>query len=372
MRLIVQPDDGLAPLIEAIQEAKTSIEIVIFRFDRREMEHALAAAVVRGVAVSALIAHTNHTGEELLRKLEQRMLAAGVTVARTANDFDRYHSKVLIVDRSELFVLGFNYTGLDIERSRSFGIVTKDKKTVREALRLFDADCKRLPYTDGIDDFVVSPANARQQLSDLIQSAERELSIYDVAVSDQAMLRLLEQRAKAGVQVRIIGGAKSKTLQRRVLAMRLHARTIIRDRDTAFIGSQSLRKAELDKRREVGLIFRNEAALATLCARFEEDWAIATEAPLSLDSTAEEFVNAEPSRAGKVAKHTAKAILKGLPEIAPMVEEILQNIAPGAANLEINPEELQQSVEDAVKSAVKVAVKAAVKTAEIAEDIPPA
>ena len=43
----------------------------------REIERELEAAVRRGVKVRALIAHTNRGGENRLRKLEQRLLAAG-------------------------------------------------------------------------------------------------------------------------------------------------------------------------------------------------------------------------------------------------------------------------------------------------------
>ena len=120
VELIIQPDDGLAPLLQAVRHAKNNIDIVIFRFDRTELEKALEAAVARGVVVRALIAHTNRGGEKSLRKLELRMLAAGVTVARTADDLLRYHGKMMIVD-GELYVLGFNFTKLDMEKSRSFG-----------------------------------------------------------------------------------------------------------------------------------------------------------------------------------------------------------------------------------------------------------
>lgn len=370
MRLFVQPDDGLAPILEAVRAATESIEIVIFRFDRKELEVALGEAVVRGVAVKAVIAHTNHAGEELLRKLEQRMLAAGVTVARTAGDLARYHSKFMIIDHAELFVLAFNFTAIDIERSRSFGIATKNKQIVLEALRLFEADSKRQPYEDGIDDLVVSPANARQQLSDFISGATSELLIYDVAISDSGIVKLLEQRAKAGIEIRIIGGVKSRSLQRRVLSMRLHTRTIIRDRDSAFIGSQSLRKAELETRRELGLIFKDEAAVATLRAKFEEDWEKAAPAQSSFDQSPADLESAEPRNAGKVAKRTAKAVIESIPSVAPMLEDILKEVAPGATHLEIDPDDLQATIEDAVKSAVKVAVKAAVKAAEIAESAP--
>jgi len=108
MKLIIQPDDGIAPLLTAIQKAKKSIDMAIFRFDRREVEKAIEAAVGRGVLVRTLIAHTNRSGEKSLRKLELRLLALGVTVARTADDLVRYHDKLVVIDRATAYVLGFN------------------------------------------------------------------------------------------------------------------------------------------------------------------------------------------------------------------------------------------------------------------------
>ena len=145
MKLIVQPDDSSGLLVKGIDSAKKSVDIVIFRFDRAEMERALKNAVHRGVFVHALIARTNRGGEENLRKLEMRLLEAGVTVARTADDLVRYHGKMMIVDRKELYVLAFNFTRLDIDHSRSFGIITKSRQLVQEAVRLFESDTKRQP-----------------------------------------------------------------------------------------------------------------------------------------------------------------------------------------------------------------------------------
>ena len=145
MRVFVQPEDGVMPVIKAIQRARKSIDILIFRFDRGDVEKALLTAVGRGVAVRALIAYTNRGGEKHLRDLEMRLLAAGVTVARTADDLARYHGKMLIVDRTELIVLTFNFTSLDIEHSRSFGATTRNPALVREAVKLFDS---RLPSSD--------------------------------------------------------------------------------------------------------------------------------------------------------------------------------------------------------------------------------
>ena len=170
MQLLIQPGDGVLPLVKGITAAKKSVEIVIFRFDQREVERALANAVSRGVAVHALIAHTNRAGEENLRKLELRLLAAGITVGRTANDLVRYHGKFMIIDRRDLYLLAFNLTLLDIERSRSFGVITHDRNVVAEAVKLFEADTQRRTYESGVDNLVVSPVNARKRLAALLKS----------------------------------------------------------------------------------------------------------------------------------------------------------------------------------------------------------
>src|ERR1700730_18029575 len=127
MKLIVQPDAGIVPVITAIKQARRSLDVLIFRLDMREIVDALTAAVTRGVRVRALTAYTNKGGEKRLRQLEMVLLDGGVTVSRTANDLVRYHGKMMIVDGRLLHVYGFNFTSLDITKSRSLGVVTAHK-----------------------------------------------------------------------------------------------------------------------------------------------------------------------------------------------------------------------------------------------------
>ena len=280
MKLIIEPDDGVTPLVQAVKNAKKTIDIVIFRFDRLELEKALEAAVARGVVVRALIAHTNRGGEKWLRKLELRLLDAGVTVARTADDLPRYHGKMMLVDDT-LHVFGFNYTKLDIEKSRSFGIVTEDAKLVKDAKELFEADCTRQPYKPSRDQLVVSPENSRELLTEFIKKTKKELLIYDAKVSDRLMLRQLAELVKGGVEIRMFGKlAKGATGvdARKLPDLRLHVRAMIRDGSAAFVGSQSLRKLELDGRREIGVITSDEAIAKKMRAVFEADWALTPEA----------------------------------------------------------------------------------------------
>jgi len=276
MELIIQPKDGLTPLIVAIKKATKEIEVTIFRFDVKELQQALESAVTRGVKVHALIAHTSGGGEKRLRKLELDLLDAGVTVSRTDDDLVRYHNKMLMIDRETLYTLGFNFTKLDIEKSRSAGVATKNKSIVSEAIKLFEADSTRQPYTAEHDQFLVSPENARTGLASFIKGAKKELLIYDMKISDRQMLKLLQDRVKAGVEVRVIGKVSKKgegLKTEKMPALRLHLRAILRDGQDMFLGSMSLRALELDKRREVGVIVKERAAAKQFRELFEEDWA---------------------------------------------------------------------------------------------------
>jgi cardiolipin synthase A/B len=301
--LIIQPDDGLTPLLQAIRHAKTRIDILIFRFDRPELEKALEAAVGRGVVVRALIAHTNRGGEKILRKLELKMLEKGAIVARTADDLLRYHGKMMLVD-DELYVFGFNYTKLDIEKSRSFAIITRDPKLIKEAITLFEADSTRQPYVPTHDRLVVSPETSRKILKDFIDGAKKQLLVYDAKITDRMMVKALAARVKEGVEVRVLGkvGKAADAIDaRKMPGLRLHVRAMVRDSSAAFVGSMSLRKLELDGRREVGVIVSDASIVKRMQEVFEADWQ-----KTMTKAEAREAAAAE-SKAQKVEKSDSKS-----------------------------------------------------------------
>jgi phosphatidylserine/phosphatidylglycerophosphate/cardiolipin synthase-like enzyme len=275
VKLIIQPDAGLAPVVQAIRLARRTIDIAIFRLSRPEIESALAGAVQRGVKVRALVAHTNRGGDDRLRKLEQRLLAGGVTVSRSADDLLKYHGKYLIIDDT-LHLFGFNYTKADTIRSRSFGVQTRDRRAVRDAQQLFECDLSRQPYSGSAKSpLVVSPETARETLSHFIGGARHRLVIYDARLEDRAFVDLLKARVAAGVTVQVIGKAprlEAGTEVRALKDLRLHVRAIMRDGTQVFVGSQSMRRLELDRRREVGLIVNNPSVCRAILAVFERDW----------------------------------------------------------------------------------------------------
>jgi phosphatidylserine/phosphatidylglycerophosphate/cardiolipin synthase-like enzyme len=238
--------------------------------------------------VRALVAHTNRGGEKNLRKLELTLLGVGVTVARTADDLVRYHGKMMIVDDSILYVFAFNYTKLDVEKSRSFGVWTKNAGLVKEAKGLFEADATRQAYSPSHPRFVVSPESSRRMLSDFIKRAKKQLLIYDDKITDKLILRLLQDKVKAGVEIKVIGKIDKSIdgIQSCKLAdLRPHLRAIVRDGQQAFVGSQSLRKLQLDNRREIGVIVTDSRIAKKIQSVFEADWTLS--APKKLEKEPE-------------------------------------------------------------------------------------
>jgi cardiolipin synthase len=354
-RLLVQPDAGVDPLVAAIDKSRQRVDILIFRFDSRQIEEALIRAVARGVAVQALIAWTNHGGERNLRQLETRLLAGGVTVSRTASDLARYHGKMMLIDRKQLYLLAFNFTALDIDRSRSFGIVTTSPRLVLEAARLFDADCARQPYTPGLKAFLVSPLNARSELAAFLEGAKKDLLIYDPGLCDPQMIRVLEERGRAGVKIRVIGTMKRPSPEiaaRPLSTIRLHTRTIIRDGKDAFVGSQSLRALELDGRREVGVIVSNSRVVKGIARVFEDDWKAV--------KASNDQLSQAPLLGDKLARKVAKAMTRELPSVSEVMEGLASDLSPRSVTLEgVDLEALEETVRAAVKTAVKETIQEA-------------
>jgi phosphatidylserine/phosphatidylglycerophosphate/cardiolipin synthase-like enzyme len=318
MKLIVQPDSGVAPIVAAIKGARKSVEIAIFRFEHKAIEAALNEAAARGVRVTALIAFINRGGAKSLRKLELRLLDAGIIVARTADDLIRYHAKYILIDRRVLYVLSFNFTRLDIDHSRGFGVITTRAACVKEAVKLFKADCTRVKYVAKADTFVVSPVNSRRVLGAFLRGAKKQLLVYDPKISDREMLRILQERAKAGVEIQVIGQVAGRVPYdvKKLGAMRLHTRTIIRDRRQAFVGSQSLRSAELDSRREVGVIVQDARSVKTLVDTFESDWKRTAAGDAKKDARPPKEADESPAEASP--KEMAKAVKAFTKELAPL------------------------------------------------------
>ena len=86
---------------------------------------------------------------------------------------------------------------------------------------------------------------------------------------------LLRERVAAGVEVKVIGKVVPPVpgiVCVKSPRLRLHVRAMVRDRKSAFVGSQSLRRPQIDGRREIGVISPHSKVASAVARVFDQDW----------------------------------------------------------------------------------------------------
>lgn len=286
LALIVQPGDSFFPIVDAIDGAKTSIRMTIFRMNDPIVREAMTYAVSRGVHVQALVAPASKGWTKKNKKLAEELAKVGieVRVPRARKEkIKRYHYKIMTIDDQSSLILTFNPTQKNLHYARDFGLLIKDPEIATELSRLFDADWSGATFKPSDLPLAISPHNSRDKMLELLNSAERTIRILDAKVQDQQAIGLLLRKASSGCSIKIIGEDTDYDQVvpnfnvRKLARYKLHAKCIVVDGTRFFVGSQNLRKVSLDRRREVGLIVEDDAMARKIERVFDEDWDNATE-----------------------------------------------------------------------------------------------
>src|SRR6185369_11069024 len=132
-------------------------------------------------------------------------------------------------------------------------------------------------------------------------------------------------------------------------------------RRQAFVGSQSLRTAELDSRRELGLIVQDPRVVKALIDSFEADW-VSTGAKKALAQPTERDAPSDEPR-NVSSKETVKAVQVFTKELDPLttsVKKAVRRAVAKAGDDVLNDKDVKETMKKVVKRAVKEAVKEAI------------
>lgn len=292
-QLLTMPDDGIASVRKLIDDAQSQILFKVFELQSGEIIAALLAAKARGVDVQVLLNQVRSSGERpndaTLASLEQ----AGIAVAWASPHFLVTHEKSLVIDRCRVLISTFNFSEKYFSRTRDYGLVIENAAVVAEIIRCFEAD-KAGAVFEPPEGGAIAWGNvtARRAVTDFIDAAEKQLLIQHPKFHDTAILdRVLGARAR-GVNVHYLCGGRhgiendaliETYSNQRILAragvklrkqrhLKLHAKLILADGARAMLGSMNIDRDAYDIRRELGIVFDDKAAIATLEARFAADW----------------------------------------------------------------------------------------------------
>lgn len=285
--LVVEPDDGRAPLFNAIATASKSVDLVIYELDDTEVEQALCDAHARGVVVRVLIENVSTYGKHPNQRAHDALESCGVAIKWAPNYFALVHQKTLVTDDARAIIMTFNLMSKYYASSRDFGIVSTDPTDVQAIAATFDADWegRRIDPSEG-SGLVWSPDSAPALLA-LMASASSTLDVYSQLMSDRRMIDGLKAADQRGVRVRVImtyatnwkealnelteAGVEVRTYSSSA-SRYIHAKAMVADSSEAFVGSENFSQASLDANRELGLFVTRPEVVDELEATFDSDW----------------------------------------------------------------------------------------------------
>ncbi|HVA88882.1 MAG TPA: phospholipase D-like domain-containing protein [Chloroflexota bacterium] len=282
-QLVTEPDQQVAPLVNFINGAHTSLDGEIYILTSPYVLEALESAPARGIRVRLLLERYPGSGpspKETFARLQEH----GVQVRWAPRRFRFTHAKWLLRDRQTAWIGTMNWSAVAFKENRGFALVLTDKPVVQQLAQVFAADWQDRELTARVSRLVVSPTNAWQQIARLIRGARSTLDVYAEWLNDPHSTALLEQAAQRGVRVRLVwsGIGEVSDLPRggvRVVACKqppITAKAMVVDGATVFVGSVNFTDASFHQNREVGVILRDRAVAAGVERAFAEDFSSGT------------------------------------------------------------------------------------------------
>ena len=292
LALVTEPQGGMAPVERLIESASTSIDLVMYELNDKNLEALLAARAREGITVRVVLDNGYFgAGSAVNEEAFDYLRSNGIQVHWSPPYFALTHQKTLVIDDTEALIMTFNLSPQYYRSDRDFGVLDADPNDVTAIEQTFDADWngKQIPSQNG-DDLVWSP-NALGQLLGLIDGATSTLDVYNEEMEDPQIISSLEQAAARGVNVDVDmtysanwmaaftelshAGVHVRTYATNA-PLYIHAKVIVADNEEAFTGSQNFSSTSLDQNRELGLVTSDPNVIDSLARTFASDWQSAT------------------------------------------------------------------------------------------------
>jgi phosphatidylserine/phosphatidylglycerophosphate/cardiolipin synthase-like enzyme len=283
--LITEPADGLAPIYRLLDAARHSVDLTMYELADPRAEALLDAAAARGVDVRVLLDRNQERARNTAAY--DNLATHGVHVRWAPASYPATHEKMLAVDGRDAVIMTLNLTSEYYDDTRDFAVVDRDRRDVDAVATVFDADfAGRAPApTPAGADLVWSPGAASRLLG-LIAGARRSLLVENEEMGDPGIVAALAAAARRGVAVTVVmtdDGEYTAQLDRlagagvrvRVYAddasLYIHAKAIVADGRTAWVGSQNFSSVSLDHNRELGIVLSGRRLVAAVAATIRAD-----------------------------------------------------------------------------------------------------
>jgi cardiolipin synthase A/B len=291
--LIILPDDGAAPILNAVEQASSSLRIKMFVFSDPNLIERVIAAQHRGVKVQVMLNPARRSGEDDNAETRKTLLNAGVAVRDSSPHVELTHEKSMVADDRVAFINSLNWTTKNLTETRDYAVVTDHHHEVGEMIECFDADWGQQKF-DPKDEtrLIWCPINGRERITRFIDEAQHTLFVENERYQDAVIIEHLVRAARRGVKVHVlarpahtldadklveaIGGLRILddvgVKVHKLKGLQLHGKMLLRDGLAAIVGSINLAPGSFDTRRELAIEVHDDEVIEKLQDLAHRDW----------------------------------------------------------------------------------------------------
>jgi phosphatidylserine/phosphatidylglycerophosphate/cardiolipin synthase-like enzyme len=283
-----EPSTGPDPVEAFLAGASRTVDLNVYELDDPAIVRLLAARDAAGVRVRVLLDRSREAQRN--RPAVTALAAAGVDVRWAPAQLGVDHAKYVCADGRGCLILTGNLVP-DPGATRDFVVRDADPADVAAVTAAFrdDAGGRRVRPSAGSGDLVWSPGadgallgvidGARHTLvveneemasgevrGALVGDAHRGVAVTVVMTCDASDRAVLRGLARAGVSVRCPSGPRS---------LFIHAKAMVADHATAYVGSINFSRASMGYNRELGIVTTARSVVTTVAATMTADASVA-------------------------------------------------------------------------------------------------
>jgi cardiolipin synthase A/B len=292
-KLFVMPEDGIAPVVDAVEEAQSSLDIKMFLFTEPRLVEAVIAAHRRGVKTRVMLNPSRRSGESENAETHRLLIAAGVEVKDTSPAYPVTHEKSLVIDRRLALIKTLNWASKNFTKTRDYAVMTADPREVQEVSDCFNADWDRADFAAEMNTRLIwCPGNGRAKIVRFIDEARHDLYLQNERYQDLTVIEHLVRARRRGVRIRLLSLPPHSLKEKKVFegvnglrlmhdvgvkihklkGLHLHGKMLLADGERAIVGSMNLAPGSFDERRELAIEVSDDHIIKRLEHTFMRDW----------------------------------------------------------------------------------------------------
>jgi len=271
-------------LLDSINWAKKEIKLAVYMFTVPSLMEALLQAKKRGVDIKIILEKNPYNATSINKEAVQFFRKNSLDFHETDDQFFSFmHAKYMIID-DEWIISTANWTRSSFSSNREFFILGKDIEILNDLRSLFKSDFWGDLWFSDHNKILAWPTNARERLLHFISSSRDTIKIYMPDISDEESILEIQKACKNGKNISILlNESKENTINGNKISQNwcpkirimknpsLHAKVIIIDDISGFVGSFNFTKNSLENNRELW-VFIDGKSIWEIVNIFWQDW----------------------------------------------------------------------------------------------------